>query len=204
MAAWRQWLDGFGTDAYSWPLWITQQIAECTCSVVLDIRINHADASEPPRRLEADDSARYLCTENGNTEADWRAAVVKDHARARTGSKREAMSYCIALHWLLEHMPSFDLHFLPPSIVQNGTSMLEDNIAFALMADHAAPWSSQLPLETRLTYILPYASYHESRQNWRPLFFAKFFGLVAKAQTTQEAVELLIAPNAFLNWCAQC
>ena len=31
----------------------------------------------------------------------------------------------------------------------------------------------------KLAYVLPYAAYHEARQNWRPLFFAKFFGKLA-------------------------
>ena len=45
--------------------------------------------------------------------------------------------------------------------------------------------------------------------SWRPLFFAKFFALVAAAPTTAAAMELLITPlwspssaPAFLNWSA--
>ena len=111
-----------------------------------------------------------------------------------------ALSFCTAKSWLLEHMPEFDKHFLPPSIAVNGTSMLDDHIAFALMADAAAPWSSSVPLAAKLAYILPYAAYHESRQNWRPLLFAKFFGAAAGAPTVADAVSRLIAPNVFLNW----
>lgn len=48
--------------------------------------------------------------------------------------------------------------------------------------------------------ILPYASYHESRVGWRPLFFAKFFALVENAKTTGEAMAALVAPNHFTNW----
>ena len=29
-----------------------------------------------------------------------------------------------------------------------------------------------------LAYVLPYASYHEARANWRPLLYAKMRGLV--------------------------
>jgi len=110
------------------------------------------------------------------------------------------MSFCTARAWLLEHMPQFDLHFLPGSVTVNGTSMLDDVIAFALMADAAAPWSATIPLEIKLPYLMPYASYHESRQNWRPLFFAKFFQLVANATSVKEAMERLIAPNVFTQW----
>ena len=54
-------------------------------------------------------------------------------------------------------MPEFDLHFLPNSVTVNATSMLDDVIAFSLMADRAAPWSASVPLATKLTYLLPYA-----------------------------------------------
>jgi hypothetical protein len=82
----------------------------------------------------------------------------------------------------------------------NGTSMLDDTIAFALMADRAAPWSASIPMDAKLAYILPYAGYHESRQNWRPLFFAKFFQLVANATSVEEVVARLVAPNVFTQW----
>ena len=99
-------------------------------------------------------------------------------------------------------MPEFDLHFLPGSVTVNGTSMLDDVIAFALMVDKAAPWSSTIPLEIKLPYWLPYAAYHESRQNWRPLLFSKFFSIVANAMSVEEAMERLIAPNVFTEWTA--
>ena len=51
------------------------------------------------------------------------------------------MSYCVGRAWLLEHMPAFDTHFLPPSVTINASSMLDDQIAFALMAERAAHWS---------------------------------------------------------------
>ena len=66
--------------------------------------------------------------------------------------------------------------------------MLDDTLAFALMADRAARWSRTIPLEVKLAYLLPYATYHESRQNWRPLLFAKFFALVADAPDVRTAI----------------
>jgi len=80
--------------------------------------------------------------------------------------------------------------------------MFDDNIAFALMADNASEFSQTLPLGVKLSYGLPYASYHEARVNWRPLFFAKFFNLVSQTKSTQEAMAHLVAPNVFLNWTA--
>ena len=44
------------------------------------------------------------------------------------------------------------------------------------MADKAARFSENLPLSKKLNFILPYATFHESRVNWRPLMFSKFFG----------------------------
>ena len=80
--------------------------------------------------------------------------------------------------------------------------MFDDNIAFAMMADTSNTWSQDIPLNIRLSYILPYATYQESRQNWRPLFFAKFYQLIEGATSAEEAFEMLVAPNLFLNWTA--
>ena len=33
--------------------------------------------------------------------------------------------------WLIDHMPEWDKHFLPPSVSVTGASMFDDNIAFA-------------------------------------------------------------------------
>ena len=66
------------------------------------------------------------------------------------------MSWCSARQFLLSHMPSFDLQFLPGprwkapkgtvavtgAVSVEGASMLDDNIAFALMA---ARWNSHGP-----------------------------------------------------------
>ena len=97
-------------------------------------------------------------------------------------------------------MPEFDKYFMPPSVTVSGQSMFDDNIAFALMADNASAYSAKIPLSVKLAYGLPYASYHESRVNWRPLFFAKFFQLVVGSTSTHEAITHLAAPNVFLNW----
>ncbi|GAB5368300.1 hypothetical protein AAMO2058_001307500 [Amorphochlora amoebiformis] len=118
----------------------------------------------------------------------------------RTGSSDAFIGFCESKEWLLRHMPKFDLNYLPPSVSIEGTSMLDDNIAFFLMAQNASKFSPDIPKHLKEAYILPYASYHEARVNWRPLFFAKFFQIVEGAKNTAEAMEALIAPNLFTNW----
>ena len=167
------WLTNLGHDTYSYPSWITSQQRECACNV----------ASISPRKVVCKDSRKLV---------DWRSV-----AKLTPGAH---LTYCIGRAWLLEHMPEFDLHYLPGSVTVNSTSMLDDVVAFALMADRAAPWTSGIPLAVRLAYGLPYGGYHESRQNWRPLFFAKFFPLVANATSTEEALGRLVAPDEFLRW----
>ena len=116
-----------------------------------------------------------------------------------TGRGNE-LTWCIAKNFLLNHMPEFDKQFLPPAVSVTGDSMLDDQIAFALMANNASKFMKNIPLAVQLSYILPYAGYHEARVNWRPLFFAKFFQLVENASSTVEAMSYLVAPNVILDW----
>lgn len=183
---WQGWLARFGHDDFNWPWFITSQILSCRCTLTSEAVAN--------------------CSQlvRGSWQpVSWRSAVQKDRVsllEGRHADRDGALTFCVSHAWLLEHMPSWDAQFLPPSVVANGSSMLEDNIAFALMADRATPWAVSLPLGLKLAYLLPYASYHESRQNWRPLFFAKFFPVVAGARSTTEALGRLVSPNRFLNW----
>lgn len=113
------------------------------------------------------------------------------------------LSWCSARQYLLSHMPSFDLQFLLGAVSVEGTSMLDDNLAFALMAWNASSLWPRPPLEVVYPYFLPYASYHEARTNWRPPFFAKFFRLVEGLKTSQEVVDALITENVrLMNWTA--
>lgn len=113
-------------------------------------------------------------------------------------SNSSQLTFCGAKDWLLQHMPDFDLNYLPPSVSVTGLSMLDDTAAFATMADNLT--SFDIDLELKLAYLLPYAAYHEARTNWRPLLFAKHVNLTWGATTTAQAVGRLIAPNVFLNW----
>lgn len=120
--------------------------------------------------------------------------------REGTVKNDEELTWCVAKQYLLDHMPEFDKNFMPPSVSVDGDSMFDDQIAFALMANNASQFSSKIPLAIRKPYILPYAAYHEARVNWRPLFFAKYFSIVANATSTVDAISKLTAPNVFLDW----
>ena len=135
--------------------------------------------------------ARPSCVESG-LPCNWRNAT--------------ELTFCVAKSYLLERMPAFDLQFLPPSVTVNGSSMLDDNCAFALMARKQFAFAARVPIPLYLAYVLPYASYHEARSNWRPLLFAKLQSLVNSSfagdenATTADAVAAIVAPNRFLNW----
>eukprot|EP00935_MAST-01C_sp_MAST-1C-sp1_P002283 g2283.t1 len=183
----QAWLQSFGHDDFEYPEWVADQKHSCNCTGIL---------STPEC---------YETTATGDvSQVDWRGAT--------------ELTWCVAKQWLLEHMPSFDKvseiqahcvahtiyflddfchqYFLPPSVTITGASMFDDNIAFALMADDAtkSTYGANIPLAHKLAYVLPYATYHESRVNWRPLFFAKYFKPVADAATTAEAIKILTSP----------
>ena len=102
-APWTDWIAGLGHDTYAYPLWITEQPA---ASVPL-----HVTLSPPLRNMTCFDPQLV----------DWRNSVVR----------AQSLDWCTAKTWLLEHMPEFDLHFLPNSVTVNATSMLDDVIAFS-------------------------------------------------------------------------
>ncbi|CAJ1383770.1 unnamed protein product [Effrenium voratum] len=123
------------------------------------------------------------------------------------------LTWCTARHFLLSHMPSFDLQFLPGAVSVEGSSMLDDNIAFALMAWNASKLTPRPPLPVVFPYLLPYASYHEAqpcrhihvpfllRTNWRPPFFAKYFALAASQTSSRGVVDALISDGVrLMNW----
>lgn len=117
--------------------------------------------------------------------------------------RAQELTWCSAKQFLLTHMPRFDLHFLPGSVSVEGTSMLDDNIAFALMAWNASSLQPRPPTQLAFAYLLPYSTYHESRSNWRPLFFAKYFRLAEKLSTSRQVVDALIGKGVqIMNWTA--
>mmetsp|Transcript_78762 Transcript_78762/g.228682 ORF Transcript_78762/g.228682 Transcript_78762/m.228682 type:complete len:320 (-) Transcript_78762:92-1051(-) len=84
--------------------------------------------------------------------------------------------------------------------------MLDDNIAFALMAWNASRLHPRPPAPLALMYLLPYATYHEARANWRPLFFAKYFELASASTTSKAVLRALLGDgspgNGIMNWSA--
>lgn len=57
------------------------------------------------------------------------------------------LTWCVARHYLLSYMPEFDLYFLPPSVTVEGMSMLDDNIAFTLMALNVTALDPEPPVQ---------------------------------------------------------
>eukprot|EP00729_Bicosta_minor_P011397 gene11397-5596_t len=196
LPGWRQWIENFGHDTF-----VYEHVA-------------HLGTLEPhPVAFRSPDL--HLCGtfvrlyRYPDWVADQMAACVCSKVQPSgfqclAGGKSlpaqpEELSFCVAKSYMLARMPTFDLHYLPPAVTVQGTSMLDDNIAFALLADAAAPFSKNIPLSLRLAYILPYASFHEPRNNWRPLFFSKYFNLSSHATTTIGAMQTLL-PGAFRDW----
>merc|ERR1712070_68164 len=81
--------------------------------------------------------------------------------------------------------------------------MLEDNIAFALMALNASSLEPKPPVALQLAYVLPYANFHEARTNWRPIFFAKLFQNADGLSSTNAVLGRLLNRSLYLNWTAQ-
>lgn len=182
---WSDWLSGFGHDVFRYPDWILDQMRNCSCS------FTQQGANFIPT-CKTRDSGEWL-------PVNWKKSIQND----------DPLDYCVSKEWMLLHMPAFDLHYLPPSVSIDGQSMLDDTIAFSLMAFKEAPWMHNLPKALLLEYVLPYSSYHEQRENWRPIFFAKFFQLVSTLTSTRDVMRALITPtwhpatpNTFLNWTA--
>jgi hypothetical protein len=68
--------------------------------------------------------ARPVCSAQGSV-VSWRGAVAAASSASPAGAAggdddggadANAVTFCVAKAWLLEHMPSFDLNYLPPSV----------------------------------------------------------------------------------------
>lgn len=224
-----EWLARFGHDDFTLPQFMLDAISDCDC-------IANPDPAQRPICRSAASGAVVSWR-----DAVARANAATDDAAAAAEAKRppsesvpaapgasaaqaalvaaaqaaNALEYCVAKAWLLEHMPAFDLTYLPPAVSVNGTSMLDDVAAFAVLADllqqpsAARRGSSEsssersgwaVPLPVKLEYVLPYAAYHEARSNWRPLLFAKHVHFTWGTAGTAAAVAALVAPNVFAQW----
>lgn len=155
LPGWRQWIENFGHDTF-----VYEHVA-------------HLGTLEPhPVAFRSPDL--HLCGtfvrlyRYPDWVADQMAACVCSKVQPSgfqclAGGKSlpaqpEELSFCVAKSYMLARMPTFDLHYLPPAVTVQGTSMLDDNIAFALLADAAAPFSKNIPLPLRL--YVPKLSVH--------------------------------------------
>lgn len=119
------------------------------------------------------------------------------------------VTFCSAKRWLIDHRHAlFPTSHGPSVSVRVAGSSFDDNIAFTLMALRAATWTKNVPVELQLRYVLPERVLgFEDQGNLRPLFFARFFPLVAAAKSTVEAMLALTrpwwtpeSPNPYLNF----
>jgi hypothetical protein len=86
-----------------------------------------------------------------------------------------------AIRFLVRHMPERDLQNL-------SANFLLTNTRHAYEAWRNAPWADSVPEDVFLNDVLPYASINERRDDWRADFRNRFTPLVAKANSTSEAV----------------
>lgn len=86
--------------------------------------------------------------------------------------------------FLLEHMPASDRASLDVELVL-------ENVAFAYLAWHEAPWFEAVDEELFLNEILPYCNINERRDRWRADFYTRFQPLVKDAQSPGEAAAIL-------------
>jgi hypothetical protein len=200
----------------------TSSFANLTISKVLFIITALITTTETTSAIPTDDISFYVPSPEDGTWRDWLKGFGHDVYRYPEWIMKQKknctckgdscnvdssmmvphapLSFCASKQFLLQHMPAHDKSYMPPSVSIDGDSMFDDNIAFAMMADASNKWSNQINIQIRMSYVLPYATYQESRQNWRPLFFAKFYQLTEGSASAEDAFEKMVAPNLFLNW----
>ncbi|MBN2416521.1 transglutaminase domain-containing protein [bacterium] len=115
------------------------------------------------------------------------------HALERAGENRETLETVLTsvapeqvtgAAFLIAHMPEHDLR-------QLSSEFILDNIRCAYTAVDESRWTGTMPEEVFLNNVLPYASIHERRDNWRRDFHEWFFPLVRDCATPGEAAVLL-------------
>ena len=86
--------------------------------------------------------------------------------------------------FLLAGMPEGDLIGLKKDF-------LLENLNLAMKAREEFPWAKTVPEEIFLNDVLPYASLDETRESWRPEFYATCRELVKDCRTATEAAQAL-------------
>ncbi len=86
--------------------------------------------------------------------------------------------------FLLRYMPERDLRSLTPEF-------LIENVKYAYQERKVVGWGKQIPDSIFLNYVLPYASLHERRDDWRKQFYEKFLALVKNQPSPGQAAVML-------------
>jgi predicted esterase len=88
------------------------------------------------------------------------------------------------MRFLIAYMPERDSKSL-------SANFLLENVRYAYVAWHEAPWRDRISKAMFLNNVLPYACINERRDDWRRDFFEKFKPLVADAESPGEAAVIL-------------
>ncbi|MFD2159339.1 transglutaminase family protein [Rubritalea tangerina] len=94
----------------------------------------------------------------------------------------------VAEVFLREHMPAGDRSRVEDAKFQK---LWKENIDYALRARAEFSWAQRVPEELFLNDVLPYAILDETRESWRPDFYARFKAVVGEAKTQREAILLI-------------
>ncbi|MGB1128691.1 MAG: transglutaminase domain-containing protein [Haloferula sp.] len=117
-----------------------------------------------------------LKTAGGN--ADEIRAFVAESEKAHGEEGKRAAEFLVA------GMPTKDLKSLD-------SGFLIENLTLAFQAREEFPWATQVPEEVFLNDVLPYASLDETRESWRPDFYAQCKPLVKDCKTAAEAAQVI-------------
>ncbi len=101
---------------------------------------------------------------------------------------------CLA--FLQANMPAADRTAVP-------TSVLQENIQYALLARGEFSWARNVPPNIFLNDVLPYAQLDEVRDPWRREFYEKFAPLVRSCATAADVLNVIhatIAPLTKVNY----
>ena len=124
------WLLNFGRDTFTYPKWITVQMDACRCTFSAAAAAAHAKATaKATDKAEATDNVNAEVGAEGGSSAAVEPLCLETtgggpfdplHSHKAEWRTATSLRFCSAKQWLLEHMPSFDRYFLPPSVTVRG------------------------------------------------------------------------------------
>ena len=109
----------------------------------------------------------------GTNQSELVAALEQTPAEQRSGMK-----------FLIENMPQRDLESL-------SASFLRENVSLAYEIAGQMPWAKNIPEDTFLNDVLPYANVNEQRDNWRKRLHDLCLPLVKDCKTSAEAAQVI-------------